>query len=105
MKKLNKELIYKQDVINIIKNLPKWIINPDEKFQSINANIMSMIDPEDAVSAIENLQPITDGDITCKDCKWWTDRYNLKLGQGKCILFGIYPKGNDHCKMAERKEE
>ena len=52
---MNNNIIYRQDAINSIKELPRWIMDPNGEFQPVDPPTVSMIDPEDAVSAIENL--------------------------------------------------
>lgn len=49
------DLISKQAAIEALRNLPRWIMDPDGEFQPVNPPTVAMIDPDDAVSAIENL--------------------------------------------------
>lgn len=90
---MNNNIIYRQDAINSIKELPRWIMDPNGEFQPVDPPTVSMIDPEDAVSTIEKLpsvqlEPLTDKeqrifiaamkreeevckqvDDECRDCK------------------------------------
>ena len=49
------DLIFKKDAIDAILSLPRWVIDNNGEFQPVDAQTESMIDPDDAVSAIENL--------------------------------------------------
>ena len=49
------ESINKQDAIDVIKALPRWILNPKGEFQPVDPPTKAMIDPDDAIEAIENL--------------------------------------------------
>lgn len=49
------DLIFKKDAIDAILSLQRWVIDNNGEFQPVDAQTMSMIDPDDAVSAIEDL--------------------------------------------------
>lgn len=49
------DLVSRRDAIEAINALPRWVIDNNGEFQPVDAQTESMIDPEDAVSAIENL--------------------------------------------------
>lgn len=91
-------MINKLDAIEAIKALPRWVIDSNGEYQPVDANTSSMIDPEDAVSAIENLPSVQPEIIHCKDCKW-------KQGS-ECTRFAeVRPFPNDFCSKAERRTD
>ena len=47
--------VSRKDAIDAILSLPRWVFADNGEFQPVDAQTMSMIDPDDAVSAIENL--------------------------------------------------
>lgn len=51
------DLISRQAAIDTIKGLPHWIMDANGEFQSVNPSTVSMLDPDDAVAALENLPP------------------------------------------------
>lgn len=66
------ETIYRQDAIEAIKNLPRWVMDANGEFQPVDPPTVSMLDPEDAVSAIENLpsaQPDNQTNL-CDSCDY-----------------------------------
>lgn len=94
------ETIYRQDAIEAIKSLPRWIMDANGEFQPVDPPTVSMLDPEDAVSAIENL-PSAQPD--CTDCKKHGDYYIFG-----CDLAGEYLHGHlddDFCSATERREK
>lgn len=126
-----RETIYRQDAIEAIKNLPRWVMDANGEFQPVDPPTVSMLDPEDAVSAIENL-PSAQPDLSeysdklwrnayergkrdaqpeiirCKDCKYYRE-YGYVNGTSKflpkCTFNSIYVNADDFCSRAERKEE
>ena len=51
------DLISRQAAIDAIKGLPHWIMDANGEFQSVDPSTVSMLDPDDAVAALENLPP------------------------------------------------
>lgn len=47
--------VSRKDAIDALMSLPRWVIDSNGEYQPVDANTSSMIDPDDAVSAIENL--------------------------------------------------
>ena len=64
------DLVSRRDAIDTLMSLPRWVIDSNGEYQPVDANTSSMIDPEDAVSAIENLPSAQPEIIHCKYCKW-----------------------------------
>ena len=75
------DLISRQAAIEALKRLPTW---------------WAELDPEDAVSAIENLPSAQPEIIRCKDCKHWD-------GVDTCDVIDAPVWDNDFCSMAERR--
>lgn len=96
------EIIYRQDAIDAVKSLPRWIMDANGEFQPVDPPTVSMLDPEDAVSAIENLLPAQSDLIYCKDCEY-LDVQGTYGQCGKGIL-GIVNR-DDFCSRAERRED
>ena len=68
------DLISRKDAIRALKDLPRWVMDSNGEFQPVDANTISMIDPDDAVSAIENLRSVTPE----QDIAEWMLAYHLK---------------------------
>lgn len=51
------DVITKKAVIDIIEQLPHWILNADGEFELVDATTVAMIDPKDAISAILTAPP------------------------------------------------
>lgn len=49
------DLVSRKDAIDALMSLPRWVIDNNGEFQPVDAQTESMIDPDDAVRAIENL--------------------------------------------------
>lgn len=72
------DLISRQSALEAIKALPRWVMNVEGEFQPVELSAVSMLDPDDAISAIENL-PSMGGRLTkmcedndgiyCEDCE------------------------------------
>ena len=76
-------------------------MDPDGEFQPVNPPTVSMIDPDDAVSAIKNL-PIGLELITCKDCKYYV--YRSDEEEYYCRNSGIGELETFYCADAERSD-
>lgn len=51
------DIITKKAAIDIIKQLPRWILNADGEFELADATTIAMIDPGDAIAAILTAPP------------------------------------------------
>lgn len=96
------ETIYRQDAIEAIKSLPRWVMDANGEFQPVDPPTVSMLDPEDAVSAIENLPSAEPEVVLCKDCEY-LDIQGTYAECGKGIL-GIVNR-DDFCSRAERRTD
>lgn len=116
------DLVYRKDAIDAILSLQRWVIDNNGEFQPVDAQTMSMIDPDDAVSAIENLPSIKTAVITCKDCKHrpthidnikgkYFTRSKIEFPDSRCICqcedsyYNWYPPDDFYCGHAERRED
>ena len=97
-----RDLIRRKEAIEALRNLPRWIMDPDGEFQPVDPPTVSMIDPDDAVSAIENL-PTGLELITCKDCKYYV--YGDDEDESYCRNTGIGETEDFYCADAERGNE
>lgn len=61
------DLISRKDAVNVLKAIPRLILDPKGEFQPVEPPTKSMIDPDDAVAAIAKLQQVA---VSCKDCKY-----------------------------------
>lgn len=96
------DLISRKAAIEAIKGLPRWIMDPNGEFQPVDPPMVSMIDPDDAVSAVENL-PTGLELIMCKDCKYYV--YGDDEDESYCRNTGIGETEDFYCADAERRNE
>ena len=92
------DLISRQAAIDALIGLPTWWADEGGHYGEVQPPMEAMLDPEDAVSAIENLPTAQPEIIKCKDCKW-------KHGS-ECVRFAdirIYQ--DDFCSRAERRSQ
>lgn len=87
------DLVYRKDAIDALMSLPRWVIDSNGEYQPVDANTSSMLDPEDAVSAIENLPPVQSEIIRCKECMH-NGSYDIDCP--------IDWNGKEYCRFAER---
>lgn len=102
------ETIYRQDAIEAIKSLPRWVMDANGEFQPVDPPTVSMLDPEDAVSAIENLPSAQPEIIHCGDCKYKDDGIDEDgIPFLKCLNGRSYggTRINDFCSWAERRTD
>jgi len=99
------DLVSRKDAIDALMSLPRWVMTDNGEFQPVDAETISMIDPDDAVSAIENLPPVQSEIIRCKDCKhsefWYRDK-------SRCFLWheeGIDVFDDGFCNYAVRRTD
>ena len=99
------DLLSRKDAIDALMSLPRWVIDSNGEYQPVDVSTSSMIDPDDAVSAIENLPPVQSEIIRCKDCKhsefWYRDKR-------RCFLWheeGIDVFEDGFCNYAERRTD
>ena len=88
-------LISRQAAIDAIKGLPTWWADEGGYYGGAQPPMKALLDPTDAVSAIENLPSAQPEIVRCKDCKY---RY-LDDSVWKCP-YG-YPFGDFYCAYGE----
>ena len=102
------DLISRQAAIDALKGLPTWWADEGGYYGGAQPPMVALLDPEDAVSAIENLPSAQPEIIRCKDCQ-----YQCK-GQNECETWNLCgyrpwqytPTTDEHfCSYAERREE
>ena len=96
-------IISRQEAIDALKGLPTWWADEGGYYGGAQPPMVALLDPEDAVSAIENLPSAQPEIIHCKDCKHFgVDRYN-KLTWCSKINYGYGYQADDFCSKAERR--
>ena len=91
------DCISRQAAIKAVMGLPTWWADEGGYYGGAQPPMEALLDPEDAVSAIENLPSAQPEIIRCKDCKW-------KQGS-ECVRFAdVRPFPDDFCSRAERRE-
>lgn len=97
------DLIFKKDAIDAILSLPRWVIDNNGEFQPVDAQTESMIDPEDAVRAIENLSSAQPKIIRCQGCQYYNDDTE-ECDNDKGLRFLDYSNLDQmYCPWAERR--
>ena len=101
------DLISRQAAIEALKGLPTWWADGGGYYGGAQPPMVALLDPEDAVSAIENLPSAQPDIIRCKDCKYGVDYYHD--GSCYCAKPGyelLYFDGSweFYCANAERRE-
>ena len=112
------DTIYRQAAIDALKGLPTWWADEGGYYGGARPPMVALLDPEDAVSAIENLPSAEPQIIRCKDCKYWIpyDWMFNEVWQSKniadypedeigCDCCDMAMKANDFCSRAERRTE
>ena len=90
------DCISRQAAIKAVMGLPTWWADEGGYYGGAQPPMEALLDPEDAVSAIENLPSAQPEIIRCKDCKW-------KQGS-ECVRFAdVRPFPDDFCSRAERR--
>ena len=81
------DLISRQAAVDALKGLPTWWADEGGYYGGAQPPMVALLDPEDAVSAIENLPPAEP-----KTGKWIHDGYD-------------FPHGNDwiHCSVCGKR--
>lgn len=98
--------INKNDAIDAIRSLPRWVFDRDGEFQCVDPPTISMINPDDAINAIENLQTTIPDIIYCHECK-----YGIHSGYGDTYLCNVSPElisahgGDFFCGYAKRRKD
>ena len=99
------DLVFRKDAIDVLMALPRWIIDNNGEFQPVDTETMSMIDPEDAVRAIENLSSAQPKIIRCKGCQYYNDDTE-ECDNDKGLRFLDYSNLDQmYCPWGERREE
>ena len=94
------DLISRQAAIDALKGLPTWWADEGGYYGGAQPPMVALLDPEDAVSAIENLPSVQPEIIYCGECKHM-------MPNGKCRQFAdstIRPSASDFCSAGERKD-
>ena len=65
------DLISRQAAIDALKGLPTWWADEGGYYGGAQPPMVALLDPEDAVSAIENLPSAQPDIIRCKDCIYY----------------------------------
>ena len=100
------DLVSRKEAIDALMSLPRWVMTDNGEFQPVDAQTMSMIDPDDAINAIENLQTTIPDIIYCRECK-----YGIHSGCGDTYLCNVSPElvsehcGDFFCGYAEGKRD
>lgn len=99
------DLVSRKDAIDALMSLPRWVIDSNGEYQPVDVNTSSMLDPEDAVSAIENLPSAQPDIIHCKGCQYYND-HTEECDNDKGLRFLDYSNLDEmYCAWAERREE
>jgi len=104
---MNDDLISRQAAIDAIKGLPTWWADEGGYYGGAQPPMKALLDPTDAVSAIENL-PSAQPEIRCKDCKHWAIQVKDVKGDGlgSCEFHKAnFVTGEGYCYWAERRED
>ena len=97
--------ISRQAAIDALKGLPTWWADEGGYYGEAQPPMVALLDPEDAVSAIENLPSAQPEIIRCKDCRYYQDNndgyphINCKWDANET------PDADDFCSGAERRTD
>ena len=90
----------RQAAINALKGLPTWWADAGGYYGDAQPPMTALLDPEDAISAIENL-PSAQPHIThCAECIHWK---HSAVRKSYCEVFDWMNKAEDFCSFAERR--
>ena len=98
------DLISRQAAIDALKGLPTWWADYGGYYGGAQPPMVALLDPEDAVSAIENLPSAQPEIIHCKECKFYTEM-RQDLNTGICSLACRHLGGDGFCSEAERRTD
>ena len=104
-----KDPIERQAAIDVLKGLPTWWADEGGYYGGAQPPMVALLDPEDAVSAIENLPSAQPEIVMCKDCKHRIEHKHYgDLGESAYTCEGnmdgwILP--DDYCSKAERRTD
>ena len=101
------DLIERQAAIDALKGLPTWWADEGGYYGGAQPPMVALLDPEDTVSAIENLPSAQPEIVRCKDCKHhWTHRCMDSMPTEICDLDQTFYDPNiDFCSLAERRTD
>ena len=100
------DLISRAEAVKAIMSLPTWWADEGGYYGGAQPPMEALLDPQDAVSAIENLPAAQPEIVRCKDCKYWRE-YKYVNGRPKylpyCGFNDSYFREDDYCSHAERR--
>ena len=101
------DCISRQAAIKAVMGLPTWWADEGGYYGGAQPPMEALLDPEDAVSAIENLPSAQPEIIYCKKCEHWTRTYgDEQWGLGDCDVFDKHlVRCNGYCAWAERRTD
>ena len=96
------DMISRAEAINALKGLPKWWAGAWEFHGYAQPPVQAILEPEDVVSAIENLPSVQPEIIHCYECKFYTNM-RPDLDTGICSLASRHLGAEGFCSEAERR--
>lgn len=96
------DLISRQAAIDALKGLPTWWADEGGYYGGAQPPMVALLDPEDAVSAIENLPSLQPQITHCAECIHWK---HSDVRKSYCEVFDWMSKAEDFCSFAERRTD
>ena len=96
-----KDPIERQAAIDVLKGLPTWWADAGGYYGGPQPQMEALLEPEDVISAIENMPSAQPEIVRCKDCKFAN---SLKIGI-VCRNMSHSVTENDFCSRAERRTD
>ena len=103
-----KDCISRQAAIDALKGLSTWWADEGGYYGGAQPPMVALLDPEDAVSAIENMPSAQPEIVKCRECKHYQFADNRAFGMPvkMCEWFGFEDvDDDDFCSRAERRTE